>query len=140
MRIKDSALSKHVAKTSGVNLGMLYFFNSIVVSEFKEGVHVTYENAQELMREIRAYFGRKPFGFISNMVNSYSINPSDTPRFKEEFKNLTAYGVVSYTKAGKLNAEIENSFCSNENIFFDDLYHATYKLHNKVKQNSIPID
>lgn len=136
----DSKLSKQVKKTSSIGIGNLYFFNDIVISEFKEGAHITYETAQDLISSIRDYFGTsKPFGFISNMVNSYSLNPTDSLRFKEELKNLTAYGVVSYTQAGRLNAEIENNFCDNQNICFDDLYEAAGKVYIKVKQLKIPI-
>lgn len=141
MTIRNSALVHQVTKVKDINLGHLYFLNDIVVSEFKEGVHVTYENAQELITIIREYFGSaKPFGFISNMIHSYSMNPADTPRFKEELKNLSAYGVVSYNAAGKLNAEIENNFCKNENICFDDLYKATNTISKRIKQVKIPID
>lgn len=141
MTIKDSTLAKHVKKTSGLDIGKLYFFNNIVVSEFKEGAHVTYENAQELIKVIKAYFGSsKPFGFISNMVNSYSMNPTDSPKFKGELKNLMAYGVVSYTTAGRLNAEIENNFCKNENICFNDIYHATDIVYNRIKQVKSPLN
>ncbi len=139
--INDSTLAKHVVKTSGINIGQLYFFNNIVISEFKEGVHITYENAQELIRALRHYFGAsRPFGFISNMVNSYSMNPTDSLRFKQELKNLTAYGVVAYTNAGRLNAEIENKFCKDENICFNDIYEAADTIYNKVKQVKIPVD
>jgi len=134
MKVLESKIANQVKKALKTSIGELYFFNNIVVSEFKEGVHITYENAQELISELRHYFGEsKPFGFISNMVNSYSMNPTDTPRIKEELKNLLAYGVVTYNQAGKLNAEIENNFCENQNIFFRDLYQATNTVYNKVK-------
>jgi adenine-specific DNA methylase len=73
------------------------------------------------------------------MVNSYSMNPTDSLRFKEELKNLSAYGVVTYTNAGRLNAEIENKFCKNQNICFNDLYETTDIVYNKVKQVKIPV-
>ncbi len=142
MTITNSTLAQHVIKTCGINLGQLYFFNNIVISEIKEGIHVTFENSQELIEAIKDYFGSsRPFGMVSNMINSYSVNLTDSEKFKEELKNLSAYAMVTYNAAGKLNAEIASNFCKvKDEISFDDLYKAADTVYNKVKQVKIPVD
>lgn len=141
MTIKNSTLAPHVIKVCGIDIGELFFFNDIVVTEIKEGVHFTYENAQEYFKVIKDYFGStKPFGIISNMVNSYSINLTDSPKFQKELNNLSAYGMVAYTNAGKLSAKVASDFCQKKDIAFDDLYEATNTVYNKVKNKTIPVD
>jgi len=135
MKVIESTIASQVKKVIKTQIGVLYFFNDIVISEFYEGVHVSYENSIEIINSIINYFGdSKPFGFVSNMINSYSIEPLDTLKFKDEISNMASYGVVSYNEAGKMNAMIENSFCKNQNICFYDLYDAANTIYSRVRQ------
>jgi len=125
MTVKESTLANQVNKVVSIQIGDLYFFNDIVISEIKDGIHVTFENAQEFIKEIKDYFEPpKPFGLISNMVNSYSVNLPDSTKFREQLNNLSAYVMVSHNAAGKLNVEIASNFCQAKDVDFEDLYEA----------------
>jgi len=138
MTVSESTLKNTIQQIIKTNVGTLYFFNNIVIAEFYEGEHVSFKNSTDVIKSIFNYFGtEKPFGFISNMVNSFSIEPLDTLRFKGEINNMVAYAVVSYNEAGKMNALIENSFFKDENICFNDLNEAVNSIQNKLKQFAV---
>lgn len=135
MKINKSNLSNHVLKTVNNHLGDIYFFNHIAVIEFNEGVHIDINTSENLFIELSKYFGNsRPFGVVANRVNSYSVKLMDVDLFRKKSKNLCAYGVVGYNQAGKMNAEIENSFCKASKINFDNLYEALDTVYNKVKK------
>ncbi|WOD43196.1 hypothetical protein [Hwangdonia lutea] len=134
MKIIESEFSNHIIKSVEKDLGNIHFFNHIAVVEFNEGVHVDINNSEEIFNEINAYFGSaKPFGVIANRINSYSVKLLDADLFRKKVKNLCGYAVVSYNLAGKMNAEIENSFCLSENISYDNIKDAISHVCGKVK-------
>ncbi|MFD1162081.1 hypothetical protein [Hwangdonia seohaensis] len=137
MRIIESEFSNHIIKSVQKDLGNIYFFNHIAVVEFNEGVHVDIDNSKEIFDEINTYFGTaKPFGVIANRVNSYSVKLLDADLFRKKVKNLCSYAVVSYNLAGKMNAEIENSFCLSENISYNSIKEAINNVYGKVKTST----
>lgn len=138
MKTIESDFSNQIIKSVKNKLGNIFFLSDIALIEFDEGVHVDINNSTDLFKQINDYFGlSKPFGVITNRINSYSVNLLDAELFRQKVKNLCAYAVVSHDLAGKMNAEMENSFCISENINFDSLYTAYYKVHSKVKSQSL---
>lgn len=93
-----------------LKIGSLYFFNNFVITELNEGIHVDFDNFKEATRTILDYFGDKPFGFIGNRRNTYSIDLNDVRLFKKSFPNLKAYAVVSNSLFSKGVFDIENHF------------------------------
>ncbi|MCD2259087.1 hypothetical protein [Psychroserpens luteolus] len=133
MNIINSNVASQVVKQTQSEVGTLHFFNHIAVVEFNEGTHVDLSSAKKTINDVFEYFGNeKPFGFVANRVNSYSISLMDVPEVKSIFPNLVAYGVVSHNQAGRMNAEIENNFCSTYDIVFDNLYEGLNTIHNRV--------
>ncbi len=62
----------------------------------------------------------------------------DIDLFRDKAKNMCSYGVVGHNAAGKMNAEIENSFCkAAHNINYDSLYEAVDGVYNTVKKQII---
>jgi len=138
MTVSESTLKNQIIKTIKTNIGDLYFFDNMVIAEFYEGEHVSFKNSVEIIKSLHTHFGtEKSFGFISNMINSFSIEPLDTLRFKDEINNMAAYANVCYNEAGKMNALIENSFLNNENICYSDLNQAVTSIENKLKEFAV---
>lgn len=134
MKITESNVAHKISKSITTNLGNIYFFNHIAVIEFNEGVHLEIENSADIVNELVYYFGNsRPFGVVANRVNSYSINLLDVEGFKSKVKNLAGYAVVGHNKASLMNAEIENNFCANQNISYDNIYEALDTVYSKVK-------
>ena len=107
-----------------VKIGKLHFYEGFVVSEFNEGVHITFDNFSESLVLIKSIFEDCPFGFIANRKNNYSINLTDAPNFNKNFPNLKAYAVVCNTLFGKGIFEIENQFFNFNREIFKDLESA----------------
>ena len=93
-----------------VELGELRFNHSYMVAVFDEGVDLNFENFGEITNIIKTHFGDRPFGFISNRINSYSINLSDANKFNKLFNNLKAYAVVAHNPITEKVFEIEDHF------------------------------
>ncbi len=77
MSIKDHNSIKELVDSIEVKIGKLYFFQNYVVTEFNEGVHITFENFSETGRLIKSFYKDEEFGVITNRTNSYSLNLSD---------------------------------------------------------------
>src|SRR5210317_526088 len=128
MKIIESNFANQILKTVKNNLGNIFFFEHIAVVELDEGVHFDMNNSALIIDELLRYFGSsKPYGVIANRINSYSINLMDTPIFRRQAKNLRAYGVIGHDLAGKMNAEVENSFCISEKVDYDTVPEAIIK-------------
>lgn len=108
---------KHVK----VNLGNIYLFEDFFVGEFDEGVDINFSNFSDISEIVKAYFENRPFGFISNRVNSYSLNLHDAELFNASFPNLKAYAVVVYNSLTEKVFEIENHFFKFNRKAFTDI-------------------
>ncbi len=107
-----------------VELGRLYLFDNYVVAEFKEGVDINFDNFNDVTEIIKKQFNDKPFGFISNRLNSYSINLIDATKFNAYFPNLKAYAIVAYNSITQRVFELENHFFTFNREAFKNLEHA----------------
>lgn len=116
----SSALLKSKAIHYQTSLGDVYFFDNFFISEFKEGIDINFEKFHEIALLVNAHFEEKPFGFISNRINSYSIFINDADLFHKSYPNLKAYGIVVYKTLTKKVIEIENRFFKfNRQTFMD---------------------
>ncbi|MBU2929774.1 hypothetical protein [Winogradskyella psychrotolerans] len=101
-----------------IKLGTVYFYENFLVAEFKEGVDITFKNFDELSFLIKTHFKDKPIGFITNRVNSYSVNVNDAKDFNKTFVNLKAYATVCYNSLTEGVIEIESQFFKfNRKVF-----------------------
>ncbi|MBC3846587.1 hypothetical protein H8K90_09370 [Winogradskyella echinorum] len=96
--------------TRSTNLGEVYLFDNYIITNFNEGVDIDYANFNEVRDIIKNHFEERPFGFIADRKNSYSINLNDANRFNISFPNLKAYAIVVYNSLTERVFEIENRF------------------------------
>ncbi|XLS27595.1 hypothetical protein ACJD0Z_10340 [Flavobacteriaceae bacterium M23B6Z8] len=107
------------------SFGKMYFFEHMMVSEFKEGILFTYDHAVEFIDKAEAYYGsEKKLVYISNRVNSYSVDPVDWIKLGFSYKNLLAIGVVNYTFFKKKVFYVEKMFCRKPMKSFSSLNEA----------------
>ncbi len=137
MKILESDFSNQIVEFVQNKLGNIFFFNHIAVVELNEGVHFNLKNSPMIIDELKAYFGNKPFGVVANRVNSYSVDLLDTPKYRQEVKNLQSYAVVGHDLASKMNATMENDFCVSEKVDHDSIYDAINHVYNKVKNSNL---
>ena len=118
--------SKHINskdyKLLNVKLGSVYLFDNFIVTEFNEGVDINFNNFNEVTDIIKTHFDNRPFGFIANRLNSYSIDLNDATQFNTNFPNLKAYAIVVYNSMTQGIFEIENQTVRKEFSYLSYVY------------------
>lgn len=117
MKFEDSKyyntlISKKVILKSGI----LYFSKHFCISEINEGVHLGFKESQEIMITLVEHYGENlKIGFISNRINSYSIDIREWIKFNEAYDFLIATAIVTYNDLNFNIAKIEK-YLSNTSI------------------------
>lgn len=92
-------------------IGNFYFCEKFYLSEINEGMHLDFNVISDLMTELVNFYGRnKKIGFISNRINSYSLDPRIYNQIYEEFDMVVVGALVVYSDISYMNASIEKRF------------------------------
>jgi hypothetical protein len=100
----------------------LQFQEDSVISTIKEGVVFGKIESEIQTSEILEVFKNKPFVYITNRINSYSVDPTIYIE-SSKINNLTGFAVVSTTQSAK-TAEVESLFLNKPFKIFSDLSEA----------------
>lgn len=112
-----------VLKTIETDFAKLNFYGQFVITEMNEGVDLDENHVDIMTRFAVDFYGDKPFGYISNRIHSYSVNP--VIYFKiSNIKNLAAFAVVSTRSIVSYNVKIEKAFMTKPYELFDTLDEA----------------
>ncbi|HET8752719.1 MAG TPA: hypothetical protein VFM59_00020 [Salinimicrobium sp.] len=99
-----------------LNFGNVKVYDKFLVSELKEGVLFDVESNRKLLQIGSEEFKGKPYGYISNRINSYAVNPM-VYRESAEHENLKAIAVVAPTEIGRKSATVERNFYKDKSCF-----------------------
>ncbi len=124
MNIIDSPVNSKIIATYTISIGKIYVFDCFVVAEFNEGLHLTFDDYEDVINIVDMHFDNRQFGFVANRVNSYSLLLTDAPKFHKALPNLQAYAVVSYTALARQNVELEKRFFQFNRESFSELNSA----------------
>ncbi len=116
--------------------GTFYFFDEFVISEINEGVTLVFDDTLELIELIKDYYAERPFGYLSNRINSYSIDPTGYYKVEESFPNLAGFAVVIYNQY-KGALEIEKLFLNAPFKGFQTIEKASFWLSGLVKDKRL---
>jgi len=135
MTLIESQLKQKIITSKDSKIGTLHFLENMVISEIKEGMHLSFKSSYNYLRQIADFYGdNKPYGFISNRVNTFSIEALDFPKFINILTHLKVYAAISYSHFDKMNMEIERQFCRVHYKDFEtimDSYHYVNKYLQK---------
>ena len=112
-----------LTKIMEMEIGNYFFYGNVVIVEAKEGIVLSYKKDLSIVLLILNITEGKPWVYISNRVNSYSIKPLDY-KYLNKVPSLKALGVVNYTDAGNLNSDLEAKFCKKPFQRFENLTQA----------------
>ena len=114
-----------MSKKIELDFGILYVYDKILVSELHEGVLLDVFNNRKILEIGREVFNEGPFGYISNRVNSYAVDPM-VYREAAEHPQLKAIAVVSTNEMCRKSALLEQQFYTEKSYFqiFSDLEEA----------------
>jgi hypothetical protein len=91
----------------------VFIFQNYLINQIKEGVMVNQDHVKVLRQTIKENFGDRKMVYISNRVESYSVDPLVYPEVSR-IHNLVGMAIVTNTPVNKRNAESEEMFYNKE--------------------------
>ena len=115
MKFEDSKnLAKIIHKKIQLSFGKFFLCERFVVAELNHEIHVDWLIIKKIANMIIEEYGNtSKIGFISNKVNSYSIDPFVWVTFSKEYNFIEAAAIVWYNDAGFMSATLEKVFLKN---------------------------
>lgn len=112
MYFEDDPISKNLKyQKLEFSFGNYYFCEQFVVSEIYEGIHLDWDKILEVVGAAMDYYGNTiKIAYISNRMESYSVEPQLWLRFQQEFGFIVAVANVTYNDFGYLSATFEKAF------------------------------
>ncbi|MEM9141940.1 MAG: hypothetical protein AAGA86_03060 [Bacteroidota bacterium] len=122
VQVKNKLLKEHFSE-----IGCFQFYEDIIVEHIAQGVHVTFENAVEVIQiGERIYGTEKPFVYISHRLNSYSMDPIGYKDAVQLFPNFKGLAVVAHSNRKRMLAQLEKAFMKRPMGVFDNLQSAFF--------------
>ncbi|SFZ94345.1 hypothetical protein SAMN05428642_104103 [Flaviramulus basaltis] len=125
-------------KTLKLPVGTFYIYNDYLIVEANEGETVTVESNDILVDIADTYYSGKEFVYITNRINSYSVDPAVYSK-TSLITNLVGFAVVATNYISLSNAEIEKLFLSKPFESFTELEKAISWAKSIIKQNNTNI-
>jgi len=107
-------------------IGTFYFYDNFMISEINEGVAVSFELVMEMTNNFtkKIYSKNKPFVFITNRINSYSVDPTIHLKTKEILPNTKGFAVITYDDMNKEIAKLEQFFLEIPTVIVNSVEEA----------------
>lgn len=116
-----------------LDFGKVTIIDNILIAELNEGILFDVDSNRTLLNLGNKIFKGMPYGYISNRVNSYAVNPM-IYLDSSCTKNLKAIAVVSSNKVCQQNILLEKQFYNEENSFevFDTMEAAIKWIKSRI--------
>ncbi|WP_339696318.1 hypothetical protein [uncultured Marixanthomonas sp.] len=102
-----------------LEFGTLEIHENCVISTIKEGILFDKEERKKMYRIFEKYFEGKPFIYISNRKNDYTVNPTSYLQDDHFSNHLVGMAVLCYSKSSFDNALFEKQFYKRAfNVFY----------------------
>lgn len=89
--------------------GNFYLCERFFIAELHEGVHFDWNMIKTVMNDVLDFYGdNKKLGYISNRVNSYSMNPHHWNKVYKTYGVIQASAIVFYNDIVLMNAALES--------------------------------
>ena len=112
--------------------GEFEFYEGYFIGRIDEGVDASFNFVDSLSKLIQRHFSNQPVIYISDRVNSYSLDPVATMDLIAR-NNICFAGVVIYTKLKKQVFSFEEETIKGISMFyFDDLESAMIWAEQKL--------
>ncbi|PVW13785.1 hypothetical protein [Marixanthomonas spongiae] len=101
-----------------LSFATLEIHENCVISTIKEGILFDKEERKQLYEVFKQHFRQKPFVYISNRKNDYTVNPTSYLQ-EDDFAQLMGMAVLCYSKSTYDNALFEKRFYKQEfHVFY----------------------
>ena len=117
--------------------GHLEILDTYAIITCNEGVHIDFNEIQDMEAILQSAYHGQRFGLITNRVNQYSVNPLAIKKlFSDEC--LVAGAIVGSALRTKLNADLENKTVDSAPIgYYPSMSFAIKWISDKVREGSI---
>ena len=103
-----------------LDISEVFIHKNFVISQIKDGLHLEPEHVQVLQTIIDQHYVKRKLVYISNRVNSYSVNPL-CYKSLVTMKNLAAIAIVTSSEHGLKTANFEMDFYGRPSAVFSSL-------------------
>lgn len=94
--------------------GDVYLFDTFIIAEIHEGIHLDWDKTKEFAEKLIEHYGVGiKLGYITNRVNSYSIDVQSWIKTEKTYNIVSEAAIVYYDNNSFMNAKIENYFATN---------------------------
>ncbi|MEC3908676.1 hypothetical protein VOI54_16735 [Tamlana sp. 2201CG12-4] len=91
--------------------GNFFFCDKFIISEINAEVHFDWNKIELVLKEAIKFYGlNAKLGYISNRVNSYSVDPQDWAKIAIQSNMMAGSSIVYYNYMMYLNATLEKRF------------------------------
>ena len=115
-------------------------YDNYIITVINEGITLLEKHNSILIKVAESYFVDKPFIYITNRINSYSVDPKIYFN-TAQIPNLKGFAVVTNNYQAKVNAKIEKMFFNKPFEIFTELEDAitwANEMSNQYKQLTQP--
>ena len=98
-------------------------YDNYIITVINEGITLLEKHNSILIKVAESYFVDKPFIYITNRINSYSVDPKIYFN-TAQIPNLKGFAVVTNNYQAKVNAKIEKMFFNKPFEIFIELEDA----------------
>ena len=98
-------------------------YDNYIITVINEGITLLEKHNSILIKVAESYFVDKPFIYITNRINSYSVDPKIYFN-TAQIPNLKGFAVVTNNYQAKVNAKIEKMFFNKPFEIFTEVEDA----------------
>ena len=127
MQISETTYTSEVLEVHEFEFGTFYYFQNFVLAEISEGINFDWPKAKIILDIANRIYpiNFKPH-YISNKINSYSIDPTIWLRVFKTKRRINTYVVIDSNPSARFNLLFEKQFFKGKIRKFDTLYEAIY--------------
>ncbi len=120
-------------------IAYLELYEDYILSSVNEGILIDDDILHWFLMLFDKYYPKKKFGYITNRINQYSLDPTVYPLLAMH-NSLEAMAVISYTNLGQQNAFFEKGFFNKPFDVFSNIEEAKNWVFSVLHINKKKVD
>ncbi|MEM7087669.1 MAG: hypothetical protein AAF489_15925 [Bacteroidota bacterium] len=130
-------MAPHATRSLTLDFATVEVLDFYLVVTMNEGLLFDRSHLTQLYKVFNTYFPDRPFGYISNRINDYTVDPTSYFETKEG-PWLAAIAIMCYSEAAYNNAVFERNFYKKRpHKPFYDMEECKKWLKEKVENHSL---
>lgn len=111
---------KPLLEVIDLKFASLEIYSGYVINQCREGALIDTEQLNTILMVIDQYYPNQEIGYISNRLNSYTVNPI-VHKLTDMHKNIALQAVVCYSEVSISTATLEQKFFKKPFKIFTEL-------------------